>query len=52
MVHFFTISVYVNNKDADQPVHPHSLIRIFVVHLDSITSVDTSYRYSKFEDAS
>ena len=28
---------YANNKDADQPVHPCSLISTFVVHcLDSI----------------
>ena len=28
---------YANNKGADQPVHPHSLISTFVVHcLDSI----------------
>ena len=30
---------YVNNKGADQPAHPHSLISAFVVHcLDSIIS--------------
>ena len=28
---------YANNKGADQPAHPHSLISTFVVHcLDSI----------------
>ena len=31
---------YVNNKDADQPVHPRSLISAFVVRcLDSISKV-------------
>ena len=34
---FFSFLPYVNNKGADQPVHPHSLISTFVVHcLDSI----------------
>ena len=32
--------LYANNKDADQPAHPHSLISIFVVHfLDSIIPI-------------
>ena len=32
---------YANNKDADQPAHPRSLISIFVIRLlDSITSID------------
>ena len=31
---------YVNNKGADQPAHPHSLISAFFVHcLDSIISL-------------
>ena len=30
---------FVNNKDADQPVHPRSLISAFVIHLlESIIS--------------
>ena len=29
---------YANNKDADQPAHPHSLISVFVVRcIDSTT---------------
>ena len=32
---------YVNNKGADQPAHPHSLISAFVVRcLDSVISLD------------
>ena len=51
--------LYVSNKDADQPVHPHSLISAFVVRcLDSILSIllnpkfqDSSYRNDpKFSD--
>ena len=31
---------YANNKDADQPAHPHSLISVFVIScLDSITPI-------------
>ena len=31
---------YANNKDADEPAHPHSLISTFVVHcLDTIISL-------------
>ena len=31
---------YANNKDADQPAHPHSLISAFVVRcLDRIISI-------------
>ena len=31
---------YVNNKDTDQPAHPHSLISAFVVHCRvSITTI-------------
>ena len=38
---------YANNKGADQPAHPHSLISASVVRcLDSIISI------SKFEDSS
>ena len=30
---------YVNNKGADQPAHPHSLINVFVIRcLDSMIS--------------
>ena len=37
--HVWTL-VYANNKSADQPAHPSSLINTFVVHcLDSITSL-------------
>ena len=33
---------YANNKGADQPAHPRSLINAFVVHcLDSIISLDS-----------
>ena len=33
---------HVNNKGADQPAHPHSLISVFVVHcLESIISLDS-----------
>ena len=33
--------LYANNKGADQPAHPRSLISAFVVHcLDSIISLD------------
>ena len=36
--HEKTCRPYANNKDADQPAYPHSLISTFVVHcLDSIT---------------
>ena len=32
--------LYANNKDADQPAHPHSLISVFIVRcLDSTRSV-------------
>ena len=34
---------YVNNKDTDQPAHPHSLISLFIVHsLDVIITVDST----------
>ena len=33
---------YANNKGADQPAHPRSLISVFVVRcLDSIISLDS-----------
>ena len=39
---------YVNNKDADQPAHPHSLISVFVVRcLDSIISLDSIAEISR-----
>ena len=34
------LMLYANNKDADQPAHPRSLISAFVVHsLDSVMSL-------------
>ena len=40
---------YVNNKGADQPAHPRSLINTFIVHcLDGISILDTP----KFQDPS
>ena len=39
---------YANNKGADQPAHPRSLISAFVVHcLDSIISLDSIAEISK-----
>ena len=39
---------YANNKGADQPAHPHSLISAFVVHcLDSIVSPDSIAEISR-----
>ena len=39
---------YANNKGADQPAHPRSLISAFVVRcLDSIISVDSIAEISK-----
>ena len=36
------LMLYANNKGADQPAHPRSLIRAFVVRcLDSIISLDS-----------
>ena len=38
---------YKDNKGADQPAHPRSLISTFIVHsLDSIMSVDTMFKIS------
>ena len=40
---------YANNKGADQPAHPRSLISTFVVRcLDSIMSVDTMCKIFKY----
>ena len=39
---------YVNNKGADQPAHPLSLISAFVIHcLDSIISLDSIAEISR-----
>ena len=39
---------YANNKGADQPEHPHSLISAFVVHcLDSIIPLDSITEISR-----
>ena len=39
---------YANNKDADQPAHPRSLISAFVVRcLDSIISLDSIAEISR-----
>ena len=39
---------YVNNKDADQPAHPRSLISAFVVRcLDSRKSLDSIAEMSR-----
>ena len=44
---------YANNKGADQPVHPHSLISAFVVRcLDNIISLDSIAKISRLELAS
>ena len=41
---------YANNKGADQPAHPHSLISTFIVRcLDSMICI---LLYSKFQDSS
>ena len=41
---------YANNKDADQPAHPHSLISVFVIRcLDGIIPL-VSYLVSNPED--
>ena len=40
---------YANNKGADQPAHPHSLISIFVVHcLDSMICILAISKVSRF----
>ena len=39
---------YANNKGADQPVHPHSLIRAFVVRcIHSVISILTKFKISR-----
>ena len=44
---------YANNKGADQPVHPHSLIRAFIVRcLDSIIPQDSISEISSLYQAS
>ena len=44
---------YANNKGADQPVHPRSLISAFAVRcLDSIMSILAKYKISRLELAS
>ena len=44
---------YANNKGADQPAHPRSLISAFVVHsLDSIISLDSIAEISRLKIAS
>ena len=42
------VKSYANNKGADQPAHPRSLISAFVVrHLDSIISLDSIAEISR-----
>ena len=44
---------YVNNKGADQPAHPRSLISAFAVRcLDSLISLDSIAEISRLELAS
>ena len=44
---------YANNKGADQPAHPHSLISTFVVCcLDSMICILAISKVSRFELAS
>ena len=44
---------YANNKGADQPVHPHSLISAFVVRcLDSVMSLVSVTKFSSLMLAS
>ena len=44
---------YANNKSADQPAHPHSLISAFVIHcLDSIISLVSIFAISLLSLAS
>ena len=43
------LMVYANIKDADQPVHPRSLISTFVVRwLDSMTYILAMSKVSRF----
>ena len=40
---------YANNKGAEQPAHPRSLISVFIVRcLDSIISLDSIAEMSRF----
>ena len=42
------LMLYANNKGADQPAHPFSLISVFVVRcLDSIISLDSIAEISR-----
>ena len=42
------LMAYVNNKGADQPAHPRSLISSFIVrYLDSIISLDSTAKISR-----
>ena len=44
---------YANNKGADQPAHPRSLISAYIVHcLDSIISLDSIAEISRLQLAS
>ena len=44
---------YANNKGADQPAHPHSLISTFIVcFLDSIISLVSIFAISRLQLAS
>ena len=44
----YVIMSYTNNKGADQPAHPRSLIRAFVVRcLDSVISLDSIAKISR-----
>ena len=44
---------YANNKGADQPAHPHSLISAFIVHcLDSVISLVSVIKISNLKLAS
>ena len=40
---------YANNKDADQPAYPCSLISAFVRCLDSIISLDSIAEFSRLQ---
>ena len=40
--------LHANNKDADQPVHPRSLISVSVIHyLDSVIPIDAKFKISR-----
>ena len=39
---------YANNKDADQPAHPRSLVSAFIIHsIDSIITIDAIPKFSR-----